>query len=66
MNVYLDNGDLPTRQIDKTVLKVPDVKLTKTFKSPIYKGSNQWNALPLIVHASEDYKKFRYAYTLYV
>ena len=44
--VYLDDRQIPIRQFDKIVLKVPDVNLTKTFKSPVYLGSNLWNAFP--------------------
>ena len=36
---YIDNRELLTRQFDKIVLKIPDVNLTSTFKSSIYKGS---------------------------
>ena len=43
---YLDNRNLVTRQFDKIVLKIPDVELTKSFNSPIYKGSQLWNTLP--------------------
>ena len=57
---YLDNRQLPTRQFDKKVLKIPDVDLTKTFKSPIYLGSTLWNALPIEIQSSDSYKKFKY------
>ena len=43
---YMDDRQLITRQFDKKVLKIPDVELTKTFKSPVYLGSSLWNALP--------------------
>ena len=55
---YLDNRQLPTRQFDKKVLKIPDVDLTKTFKSPIYMGSTLWNSLPQNIQDSDNYKKF--------
>ena len=29
---YIDDRDLPTRQFDKIVLKIPDVALTKSFE----------------------------------
>ena len=59
---YLDQRDLPTRQFDKIVLKAPDVILTKTFKSPIYKGSQLWNALPQQIKKCNTYKDFKYQY----
>ena len=54
---YIDERRLPTRQFDKKVLKVPDVNLTKIFKSPIYEGSTLWNALPRYIQDSETFKK---------
>ena len=57
---YLDKRPLPTRQFDKKVLKIPEVDLTKTFKSPIYLGSTLWNALPRDIKDSEMYKQFKY------
>ena len=63
---YLDNRQLVTRQFDKTVLKIPDVDLTKSFKSPIYLGSTLWNALPRAVQVSDTYKKFKYQYKQYL
>ena len=59
---YIDNRELPVRQFDKIVLRVPDVVLTKTFNSSIYKGASMWNALPLNVQASKTYKEFEYRY----
>ena len=59
---YKDNRQLVTRQFDKKVLKIPDVDLTKTFKSPIYMGSTLWNALPRYVQDCEPYKTFKYHY----
>ena len=64
--VYLDNRQLPTRQFDKKVLKVPDVDLTKTLKSPIYMGSTLWNALTQNIQDSDTYQKFRYQYKQYL
>ena len=43
---YVDNRDFHTRQFDKIVLKVPDVQLTKSVNTPIFKGSNLWNRFP--------------------
>ena len=43
---YIDQRELPTRQFDRIVLKIPDVILTKTFKSPIYNGSQMWMPSP--------------------
>ena len=63
---YIDERRLPTRQFDKIVLKIPDVDLTKTFKSPIYMGSSLWNALPQNIQDSENYKKFKYLYKQYL
>ena len=57
---YLDNRQLPTRQFDKKVLKIPDVELTKTFKSPIYLGSTLWNAIPGEIQVSDSYTKVKY------
>ena len=59
---YLDSRDLPTRQFNKRVLKIPEVNLTKTFKSPIYFGSTLWNALPRHIQDSETYQLFKYRY----
>ena len=59
---YIDNRGLATRQFDKIVLKIPDVTLTKTFKSPIYKGSQLWNALPHYIQNCSTYKDFKYQY----
>ena len=59
---YIDNRNLSTRQFDKIVLKIPDVILTKTFQSPIYKGSQIWNNLPQEVQNSETLTKFKYQY----
>ena len=59
---YIDEGHLPTRQFDKKVLKVPDVVLTKTFKSPMYMGSTIWNALPRDIQDAKSYKTFKYLY----
>ena len=61
-NEYVDNRDLPTRQFDKIVLRVPDVLLTKSFQTPIYKGAHLWNALPREVQISPTYKEFKYRY----
>ena len=63
---YLDDRQLPTRQFDKIVLKVPDVELTKTCNSPIYKGSSLWNSLPRNVQVSENYKQFKFHYKQYL
>ena len=63
--VYVDNRQLVTRQFDKKVLKIPDVELTKTFKSPIYMGSSLWNALPQNIQNSDTYTKFKYLYKQY-
>ena len=46
MDEYVDNRELATRQFNKIVLKIPDVILTKSFNSSIFKGVNLWNALP--------------------
>ena len=59
---YIDKRALPTRQFDKIVLKVPDLLLTKSFNTPIYKGSNLWNALPRETQISQTYKEFKYRY----
>ena len=59
---YLDVRELPTRQFDKIVLKVPNVILTKSFNTPLYKGANMWNRLPKNVHISPTYKEFKYRY----
>ena len=59
---YIDQRELPTRQFDRIVLKIPDVILTKAFKSPIYNGSQMWNALPQHVQNCETYKDFKYQY----
>ena len=59
---YFDYRDLPTRQFNKIVLKVPDVILTKTFKGSAFKGANLWNALPYNVQLSPTYKEFKYRY----
>ena len=59
---YLDERQLPTRQFDKKVLKIPDVELTKSFKSPIYFGSTLWNALPRDIQDLDTYKDFKYQY----
>ena len=59
---YLDERQLPTRQFDKKVKKIPDVDLTKTFKSPIYFGSTLWNALPRDIQDLDTYKDFQYQY----
>ena len=63
---YIDNRQLPTRQFDKKVLKIPDVDLTKTFKSPIYMGSTLWNALPRVIQNSDTYKKFKYQFKQHI
>ena len=62
MEEYIDNRDLPTRQFNKIVLKIPDVILTKSFNSSIFKGANLWNALPHNVQLSPTYKEFKYRY----
>ena len=59
---YIDNRNLATRQFDKTVLKTPDVILTKTFQSPIYKGSQIWKTLPQEIQNFETYTKCKYQY----
>ena len=59
---YLDDRDLATRQFDKIVLKIPDVILTKTFQSPLYKGSQLWNTLPQEIQNCDTYPKFKYQY----
>ena len=63
---YIDNKDLPTRQFDKIVIKVPDVALSKTFDIPVYKGANMWNALPRDIQQSLNYKEFKYKYKSHV
>ena len=63
---YLDERQLPTRQFDKKVLKIPDVDLTKTFKCPLYLGSTLWNALPRNIQEANTYKKFKYLYKQYL
>ena len=62
---YVDNRQLATRQFDNKVLQIPDVDLTKSFKSPIYMGSTVWNALPREIQESDTYKKFKYQYKQY-
>ena len=59
---YIDKRELPTRQFDKIVMKVPEVVLTKSFNSCIFKGSNLWNALPHNVQISPTYKEFKYRF----
>ena len=59
---YLDRRELPTRQFDKIVLNVPDVLLTKSFNTPIFKGSHLWNSLSTEVQISPTYKEFKYRY----
>ena len=59
---YIDNRELPTRQFDKIVLKVPDLQLTKSLNIPVFKGSNLWNALPREIQVSQNYKEFKYRY----
>ena len=59
---YIDNRNLPTRQFDKIVLKIPDVILTKTFQFPIFKGSQLWNTLPQEIQNCDTYTKFKYQY----
>ena len=63
---YVDNRQLATRQFDKKVLKIPDVDLTKTFKSPVYMGSTLWNALPREIQDSDTYKDFKFLYKQYL
>ena len=63
---YIDNRNLATRQFDKIVLKTPGVILTKTFQSPIYKGSQLWNSLPQEIQNCETYTKFKYQYKEYI
>ena len=46
------NGNLRTRQFDKLVLRVLDVRLCKTMKAPIYAGAKLWNELPQNVQES--------------
>ena len=57
-----DYRELPTRQFNKIVLKVPEVLLTKSFNSSMYKGAKLWNALPQIVQSCPTYKEFKYRY----
>ena len=46
MTEYLDNRRLHTRQFDQIVLKIPDIRLTRTTKCPIrYPGC--WNIPPV-------------------
>ena len=59
---YIDNRNLPTRQFDKLVLKIPDVTLTKSFSMPSYKGPTLWNNLPRAVQLSPTYKEFKYRF----
>ena len=59
---YVDNRELPNRPFDKIVLKVPDVLLTKSFSTPMFKGSNLWNTLPREIQMSPTYKEFKYRY----
>ena len=54
---YVDARNLPTRQFDKLVLKIPDVVLTKTFK-----GSTLWNGLPIEIQHCPTYKEFKFRY----
>ena len=63
---YIDDRQLPTRQFDKKVLKIPDVELTKSFKSPFYKASTLWNSLPRGIQDSDTYKQFKYQYKQYL
>ena len=63
---YLDERQLPTRQFDKKVLKIPDVDLSKTFQSPVYLGSTLWNALPREIQNTDTYKQFKYLYKQYL
>ena len=50
-------GNLP--KYIKKILKIPEVDLTNTFKSPIYMGSTLWNAIPRDIQVSDAYKKFK-------
>ena len=59
---YLDKRELATRQFDKIVLKVPEVLLTKSFNTPLFKGSNLWNTLPKEIQKCPTYKEFKYMY----
>ena len=59
---FIDKRELPTRQFDKIVLKVPEVLLTKSFDIPVFKGSNKWNTLPRDLQVSPSYKEFKYGY----
>ena len=57
---YLDQRNLPTRQFDKIVLRIPGTKLTRTARAPACMGSRIWNDLPLDVQHSRTYKQFKW------
>ena len=60
------NGNLRTRQFDKLVLRVFDVRLYKTMKAPIYAGAKLWNELPQNVQESPTYTEFKWRVKMYL
>ena len=59
VQAFKNTRDLVTRPFDKIVLKIPNVILTKSFNSLMYRGS-QLPTLPQNIQNCELYKDFKY------